>query len=195
MRHANSIRPLQLLLPWFACGAIGLRAVTAASASRGPDLVVRIEAPPTAAAGVGVGDRIALTVTNRGNAAASGTLRHAPGYMVDLTLGADQVLAVGLKAYSPHYAEDVLLQGGRVSRTDDLAPAASRRYTVEVVIPVDTPPGLHFLCAYVDPANAVVESSERNNGACVALRVLPRTPEPTPKAPAANPQPTPGPRR
>lgn len=191
MRRSDTARRFQLLVPWLAVGAIELTSGSVAGAPRSPDLVVRLEAPATAAAGAGIGDRITLTVTNQGTSAAWGTTRHTPGYMIDLTLGADQVVSIGLKAYSPHYAEDVLLQGGRVSRTDDLAPASTRRYAVGAVIPIDTPPGVHFLCAYVDPANAIGESSERNNASCVAVRVLPRVPEPTPQAPTPAPRATP----
>jgi len=135
------------------------------------DLVVRIVGPEHAAPGETIAKQLLLTVTNSGAAPAWGTVNHASGYMVDLTLGRDTAVAVGFKAYSPHFAEDVLLEGGRVSRTVDLAPAVTRRYAVEVVIPWDVPPGRLHLCAFVDPGNAVAEANERNNTACVPLRV------------------------
>jgi hypothetical protein len=93
--------------------------------------------------------------------------------MVDLTLGRDTAVAVGFKVYSPHWAEDVLLEGGRTSRTSDLAPGAVLRLAVGAVIPTDVPAGRFFLCAYVDPGNVVPESDERNNSICAPLLIQP----------------------
>jgi hypothetical protein len=139
-----------------------------------PDLVVRLSAPDSARPGADIGQRIHLGVRNIGRAPAWGTQGHPAGFMVDLTLGRDEVLPVGFKVYSPHYAENVLLEGGRVSRTTDIAPAATQRFPVGAGIPADVPPGPYFLCAYVDPGNVVRESDERNNVSCLPLRILPR---------------------
>jgi len=138
-----------------------------------PDLVARLAAPESARPGDDIGPRIHLAVKNVGGAPASGTRDHTAGYMVDLTLGRDEILPVGFKAYSPHYSENVLLQGGRVSKTVDIAPAVTQRYPVGAGIPADVAPGLYFLCAYVDPGNAVPESNERNNVTCASLRITP----------------------
>jgi hypothetical protein len=141
-----------------------------------PDLVVQLAGPAAARPGEDIGEHIRLTVANAGTAPAWGTRDHPSGFMVDLTLGRDALLAVGFKAYSPHYAEDVLLEGGRVSKTTDLAHAAARRYAIVAVIPADVPPGRYHLCAYVDPGNSVAEANERNNSACAALRIVPALP-------------------
>ncbi len=93
--------------------------------------------------------------------------------MVDLTLGRDATVSVGFKVYSRKFSEDVLLEGGRVSRTTDLAPGARQGYPVGAVIPADTAPGAYHLCAFVDPGNVLPETDERNNSRCVPLRVLP----------------------
>jgi hypothetical protein len=132
---------------------------------------VRLLGPELAAPGEAIAKQIRLTVVNGGDAPAWGTRDHPGGYMVDLTLGRDTEVSVGFKAYSPHFAEDVLLEGGRVSRTVDLAPATARRYAVAVAIPWDVPAGRFHLCAFVDPGNVVAEANEHNNTACVALRV------------------------
>jgi hypothetical protein len=137
-----------------------------------PDLVVRLAAPDAAAPGSDIGPRVHLAVKNIGSATAWGTRDHPSGYMIDLTLGRDGVVPVGFKVYSPHYTDNVLLEGGRVSRTVDVAPAVTERFRVGAGIPGDTPPGDYFLCAYGDPGNVVRESNERNNVRCVALRIL-----------------------
>jgi hypothetical protein len=141
--------------------------------ARRADLIVHLAGPASARPGEAIGERIRLAVTNAGAATAWGARDHPSGFMIDLTLGRDTRLAVGFKAYSPHYVEDVLLEGGRVSATADLAPAATRRYAVIVVIPADVPAGLFHLCAYVDAGNAVAESDEGNNTACTPLRIVP----------------------
>ncbi|MFZ5787295.1 MAG: CARDB domain-containing protein [Acidobacteriota bacterium] len=149
------------------------RATAPPAAASRPDLVVRLEAPPSARAGEELGERARLVVRNLGSAVAPGTRGNATGFMIDLTLGRDTILSVGFKAYSPRFSEDVLLEGGRVSKTDDLSPSKAVRYPVGAVVPADTPAGRYFLCAFVDPGNVVPESNEANNSTCVALRITP----------------------
>jgi hypothetical protein len=146
-----------------------------AAAPPQPDLIVfELVAPPVAAAGADIGPQIRLTVKNVGRAVAPGTEAHPSGYMVDLTLGRVEPVPPGFHAYSPNCAEDVLLKGGRVSRTVDLAPGTFHVYPVGAGIPANTPPGDYFLCAAVDPGAAVAESNEANNTTCRPIRVLPR---------------------
>jgi hypothetical protein len=40
------------------------------------------------------------------------------------------------------------------------------------IIPVQTPPGLYYLCARVDPADDVAEAIEDNNATCVQVSVI-----------------------
>jgi hypothetical protein len=143
----------------------------ACAAPAAPDLMIDLASPATAAPGEDIGPRTHLVVKNVGQAPAHGTLNHPAGYMVDLTLGRDPVVPAGFRTYSPHFAEDVLLKGGRVSRTVDLGPRAFQAYPVGAGIPADTPPGDYFLCATVDPGGAVAESNEANNTTCRRLTI------------------------
>jgi hypothetical protein len=146
----------------------------AAAAPPRPDLTVDLAIPAVAAAGADIGPQIRLIVKNVGRAVAPGTENHPTGYMVDLSLGRDAAVPPGFRTYSPNFAEDVLLKGGRVSRTADLVPGAFRQYAVGAGIPADTPPGDYFLCATADPGGAVPEMNEGNNTTCRRLRIQPR---------------------
>jgi hypothetical protein len=149
--------------------------MTFAQQGPAPDLIVRVSGPPVAAAGQDISRMIRLQAGNRGTAPAPGTvgaLDPRDGYMVDLILSSDPDVPEGWAVYSPNWAEDVLLRGGRTSRTTDLAPGASRLYRVGATIPADTPPGWYRLCAHIDPGNRVVESNEDNNTSCTGIRVI-----------------------
>ena len=128
-----------------------------------PDLVVSLSAPAAAGAGADIGPQVRLIVKNLGNAQALGTTGNPTGYMVDLTLGQIRAVAPGFATFSPNYAEDVLLKGGRVSVTVNLLPQDFREYAVGAGIPHDTPAGRYFLCATVDPGAVIAESNEDNN--------------------------------
>jgi hypothetical protein len=164
-----------------ALGVIAALAPVGSAPARGeaparPDLVVTLSTPSIARPGEEIGRRTRLVVLNRGAAVARGTRDNPAGFMIDVTLGRDSSVAVGFKAYSPRFSEDVLLEGGRISRTADLAPRGACRYPLAAVLPEDVPQGGYFLCAYVDAGNAVPESDETNNSACAFLRVdAPRT--------------------
>lgn len=136
-----------------------------------PDLTVSLRAPAAAIAGADIGPGVRLIVKNSGTAVAWGTTGHRAGYMVDLTLGRDEIVPPGLATFSPNFVEDVLLKGGRVSVTVDLAPRAFRQYAVGAGIPPDTPAGRYMLCATVDPGAAVAESNEGNNTTCRRIRI------------------------
>jgi hypothetical protein len=146
-------------------------AIPAAPALNKPDLVVLIQSllgPITAKPGDDVGPRLRLVARNIGRVAAPGTigiLDPANGYMIDLVLSTDGNIPAGFAMYSPNFAEDVLLKGGRVSRTVDLAPGGAAAYRVGAMIPVDTPPGNYFIGARIDPGSRVAESNENNNTA------------------------------
>lgn len=157
-----------------AAAVLAALSLPASAAGPLPDLIVDLAVPAAAAAGADIGAQVRLFVKNIGQAPAHGTDNHPAGYMVDLTLGRDANVPAGFRAYSANFAEDVLLKGGRVSRTADLAPGAFRAYPVGAGIPADTPPGAYFLCATVDPGAAVVESREDNNTTCRPIRIQAR---------------------
>ncbi|MGH9874296.1 MAG: CARDB domain-containing protein [Pyrinomonadaceae bacterium] len=139
-----------------------------------PDLVVVIRAPRMANAGDEIGRAISIRARNRGLAAAPGTAgRIAPGdgYMIDVVLSTDALMPEGFANPSANFVEDMLLRGGRISSTADLAPGGIRAYPVGATIPADTPTGWYFLCARIDPGNKVAESNEHNNTACYPIHI------------------------
>lgn len=139
-----------------------------------PDLVVVIRAPRTANAGDEIGQDIKIRARNMGLAAAPGTAgRIGPGdgYMIDVVLSTDALMPEGFANHSANFVEDMLLRGGRISSTADLAPGAIRGYPVGATIPADTPTGWYFLCARIDPGNKVAESNEHNNTACYPIHI------------------------
>lgn len=163
-------------------------AVLPASAqkAKGPDLVVRISAPPTANAGDDIGASIHVQAANSGGAPApgtKGTLNPANGYMIDVVLSTDGNVAAGFATYSPNFAEDVLLQGGRISNTVDLAPGATHPYPSlqggNGKIPANTPTGGYLVCARIDSGNKVAELNEANNVNCAKIRIKGKD-QPTP---------------
>jgi len=136
-----------------------------------PDLIVSLSAPAAAGAGTDIGRQVRLIVKNLGNEQALGTTGNPTGYMVDLTLGQIPGVPPGFATFSPDYAEDVLLKGGRVSVTVNLLPQDFREYAVGAGIPHDTPAGRYFLCATVDPGAVIAESNEDNNTTCRPIRI------------------------
>lgn len=139
-----------------------------------PDLVVLIVAPRSANAGDEIGQDIRIRARNRGLAAAPGTVgRIDPddGYMVDVVLSTDALLPEGFANLSENFVEDMLLRGGRIGTTADLAPGVIRGYPVGATIPADTPTGWYVLCARIDPGNKVAESNEHNNTACYRIAI------------------------
>jgi hypothetical protein len=96
------------------------------------------------------------------------------GFMIDVILSTDAIAPVGAATFSPNFAEDVMVRGGRISRTSDLAMGAVRSYTVHAGIPADTPSGQYFLCARIDPWNKVTEMHEDNNTACTQINIIGR---------------------
>jgi hypothetical protein len=139
-----------------------------------PDLVVEITSPPTVRPGEAPGT-VTVEVKNVGNRAALGTQSaESDGYMVDIVLSSDDQLPVQFAVYSETFSEDVLLRGGRISNTSDLAPGESKTYTLpapSLLIPEDTPPGEYCLGAVVDPGKKIAESNEDNNTACATILI------------------------
>ena len=139
-----------------------------------PDLIVELSGPPNAKAGRNIGRTIKLIAKNVGAAPAAGslgTLDPGAGYRIDYMLSTDEIVPIKFARYSPHFSEDVLLRGGRVSRTVDLAPSASKQYLNGAGIPADAPAGDYFICAVIDPGGKVTESNEENNVSCIPIKV------------------------
>ena len=131
-----------------------------------PDLVARLSGPRTAKPGENISNRIKVIARNIGNTGAPGTvgtLNPSGGYMLDVFLSRDRSAPEGYANYSPNFSEDVLLLGGRISNTTDLAVNAEKSYATGATIPADTPPGRYFLGVRVDSGNKVNELSEKNN--------------------------------
>lgn len=137
-----------------------------------PDLTVSVKAPRSAAAGSDIGNKITVRVKNRGKTVARGTnSADDNGYMVDVMLSSDRSTPAGWARYSANYHEDVLLRGGRISRTADLGRGKTKRYRTGGGIPADTPTGKYYICAKVDSGNKIAESKEGNNVDCSAIRI------------------------
>lgn len=139
-----------------------------------PDLVVELSGPPSAKAGKNIGHAIKLTAKNVGAAPAAGslgTLDPGEGYRIDYVLSTDESVPVKFARYSPNFSEGVLLRGGRVSRTVDLEPSASKKYPNGAGIPADVPAGDYFICAVIDPGGEVAESNEENNVSCIPIKI------------------------
>lgn len=123
---------------------------------------------------------IGLELHNNGDTNCPGTDVIASGYMVDLFLSTDRVGPSSWAVYNAAWREDVLLRGGRVSRTQSLGPGVHYRFGAPsyaygpFTLPTGVPPGDYYLCAGVDQGNRVVESNERNNVACNPIRIIAR---------------------
>lgn len=139
-----------------------------------PDLAVLIRGPREAKAGDEIGRDIKIRARNLGLAAAPGTagrIDPGDGYMIDVVLSTDALMPEGFANPSANFVDDMLLRGGRISSTADLAPGVIRFYPVGATIAADTPTGWYFLCARIDPGNKVAESNEHNNTACYPIHI------------------------
>jgi hypothetical protein len=179
-------------------GALFAALVFAAPAHAACDLTPTIGARADARAGQDL--TIGLEIANRGDTPCVGTLEAASaGYMVDIFISSDRNPPPSWAVYSATWREDALLRGGRVSRTNSVAPGDNFRYGAPsyeigpMTLPTGIPPGEYYLCAGVDLGHRIAESNERNNVACNPIRIL-RTffidpsralpqPEPLPRTP------------
>ena len=158
-----------------------------------PDLVVDSLALPsiTLTQGQDLAGLLRVKVGNIGGSIALGTLKPdgtprpaGTGYMVDLVLSHDTVVPPGFATVplpaGVAFVEDGLLLGGRVSRTPDVLAGAHFDLPTGPPISADvggTIPqqagGELYLCARIDPGNAVIESNEANNVTCTRVNVIP----------------------
>jgi len=174
--------PINLSASFENAVSVQLRAVP-----DGPDLVVeKIQLDSVYLnPGTHLKDLLKIKVSNLGNDDAPGTVNPdgsvkvpPQGYMIDLVLSADAVVPEGFATsadvHGVIYKEDALLVRGRVSRTPDV-PAMSSvilptglpiSSDVDGIIPSQTPPGSYYLCARIDPGEAVPEADEVNNLTC-----------------------------
>lgn len=147
--------------------------VVALPLTQKPDLIVRLAAPSIAQAGTDIGPLVKVYARNDGGALAEGTQSAgANGYMIDVMLSKDAFVPPGFAVFSPHFVEDALLQGGRVSNTIDLLPLQLKLYATGARIPADTPAGNYFLCGRIDPGNKIAESNEANNFTCNPIKIV-----------------------
>ena len=105
-----------------------------------------------------------VTVKNFGAGPAPGSVRpdrstNPNGYMIDLTLNVTPIRdPVSPATISATFRPGMLLRGGRISVTDDLAPGAQKQYRGMGEIPSDTPPAeRYWIGVSVDPFNKVAE--------------------------------------
>ncbi len=143
-----------------------------------PDLTPIIAA--FAEARIADGVMLGIEIDNLGGATAAGTdSAGTSGWMVDIVLSSDTTVPSGFVPYNASYREDVLLAGGRMSNTPNIAGGDRYRFGAPSYdngpysFPADTPPGDYYLCLSVDPANVIAESREDNNIVCQGIRLIP----------------------
>jgi parallel beta-helix repeat protein len=129
-----------------------------------------------------------VIVRNVGSATAPGSLdvEYWKAYHVDLILSSDSDIPLKSAvrpAYAEDFVEDMLLEGGRISRTVSIPPGGYANYTLNLYIPKNASPGIYCLGAVVDPAKAVDELNEDNNTYCHKINIMP--PEMAPTEPPA----------
>ena len=161
-----------------------------------PDLVVQdlILSTTTLQPGDDLSIMLGVKVGNLGGAVAAGTINAdgstKPGYMIDLVLSSDTSMPPGFATVpepaGSAYAEDGLLQGGRISRTPDVAAMTDLELStappinsdIGGIIPLQAPAGDIYLCARIDPGEVIAEVDESNNVFCrwVSIERLPVAP-------------------
>ncbi|MEZ5956728.1 MAG: hypothetical protein R3C27_05885 [Hyphomonadaceae bacterium] len=150
----------------FAIAFVALFAL-ASPAFAACDLTPTIGAPAEKREGQQI--MITLEVANRGDTNCPGTIEAPPGasYMVDIFLSTDRVGPSTWAVYNATWREDVLLRGGRVSRTNSVGPGASVRYGAPsyeispMTLPTGIPPEDYFLSAPASTCGAIAWQIEQ----------------------------------
>jgi hypothetical protein len=131
-----------------------------------PDLkVVHTDHQPAGEVSFGKVITFKVTVKNVGTEVAQGTVRPdgsttSNGYMIDLSLSKEPIRDPVRSHMVPspyNFTEGMLLKGGRISRTTDLAPGAQKEYSASVEIPKQIKPGKYWIGVSLDPFNKVAE--------------------------------------
>jgi len=155
-----------------------------------PDLVINQLTTSTdlyLSPGESLSDKLTIVVENLGSVDAPGTINYdgtaQTGYMIDLVLSSDTSVPEGWSsAPLPEgvaFAEDGLLQSGRISRTPNIPAGSAVELTADPpvssdiggFIPTETSLGNYNLCARIDPGNEVQETNEDNNVFCVPVTI------------------------
>ncbi|EQA72989.1 hypothetical protein [Leptospira noguchii] len=122
--------------------------------------------------GEDISRKLSLQVANFGGNFVAGNRPDQEGYMIDLVLSKDKVVPEGYATYSADFKEDVLLGGGRISNTPDLAMGALLTVSEgSNILPKNIPAGDYYLCARVDIGSKIAESNEGNNTNCFPISI------------------------
>jgi hypothetical protein len=131
-----------------------------------PDLkVVHTDHQPAGEVHPGQIIRFSVTIKNFGTGVANGTVKSdgsttSNGYMIDLSFHKEPIGDPAKPHILPSpyiFTEGMLLKGGRISRTVDLAPGEAKEYSTSVEIPKDIKPGKYWIGVSLDPFNKVAE--------------------------------------
>lgn len=143
-----------------------------------PDLTVHIKCPADAAAGQDLGSSIIVELVNTTNVPAA-------KIGVNIVLSKDMVIPLTAAVYQPNWVEDVMLKDG-----NETVEKVAGMSTVTVplkganTIPSDTPAGKYYIGVFVDSANSVSETNERNNAAFCQINITNKNEEPPAEIPA-----------
>ncbi len=132
-----------------------------------PDLYISIECPEVSFPSASLGSQVSIFIGNRGRATAS-------TFAVELVLSSDTEIPVRPASYSAEFAEDALLQGGRI-QVESLSPTGRDMEELEInvplAIPADISPGTYYIGAVIDSYDTVQEIHEDNNTAVCCIEV------------------------
>lgn len=90
--------------------------------------------------------------------------------MIDL-FPSSGTIPTGYAKLSSSYFDGLLLRGGRITDTTEIAPGIKRNYAATGEFRDDVPPGKYRLCPKVDPGNFMDDVNEKNNLSCIPVRV------------------------
>lgn len=107
---------------------------------------------------------VAFEVTNIGDAPAS-------GYEVEVLLSKTPEWTDERLSYSDTYRDDVLLLGGRFTKTSALQLGDIYTTQFQTLIPSDTPAGQYYIGLSIDWKDIVPEKNESNNRVCHLINV------------------------
>lgn len=130
-----------------------------------PDLTAKLSCPSSAMAGEKLKNKISVKIMNIGKGVAK-------DFSVDLVISSDTSIPVKFATYTPNFAEDALLLGGR-EHVSELKGNSSMglRLNGANKIPEDIPSGYYYIATVVDPGNIVQETNEGNNVALCKIYV------------------------